>query len=331
MTQPRKTLVCVEQTPYYHCIGRCVRRAFLCGFDALTRRSFEHRRAWMRERLALLTQVFAVDLCAYALMSNHYHLVLKLCPARVDTWSDVEVIDRWLQVFSGTSLMRRYRRGDSLSTAEQETVAKILAEWRRRLSDLSWFMRSLNEHIARQANAEDGCKGHFWEARFKSQALLDDIALLQGMVYVDLNPIRAAMASGVEDSHYTAAQQRFRALMGLTADEPETALPVLAAFQAPEATPDADTLPFSLEDYLALVDDTGRCCVEDKRGFIAAERPKLLDRMNIDSDTWLARMRSARGSAHHAVGAPSMLRRFAERMRQKWVHGLAAAEAFYPT
>ena len=103
MTRSRKSLVCVEQTPYYHCTGRCVRRAFLCGEDSVSGRSFEHRRGWIPERLALLlSRVFAIDICAYALMSNHYHLIVKLlCPSALMTWSEEEVIERWTQLFTG--------------------------------------------------------------------------------------------------------------------------------------------------------------------------------------------------------------------------------------
>lgn len=55
--------------------------------------------------------------------------------------------------------------------------AEMADTYRARLFDLSWYMRVLNESIARQANAEDGVKGCFWEGRFKSQALLDEQAL----------------------------------------------------------------------------------------------------------------------------------------------------------
>ena len=77
MTRARATLVSIEDTPYYHCIGGCVRRAFLCGFDTESNRSFERRRVWIQERLALLADIFAIDVCAYAVLSNHYHLDLK--------------------------------------------------------------------------------------------------------------------------------------------------------------------------------------------------------------------------------------------------------------
>ena len=61
-------------------------------------------------------------------------------------------------------------------------------------------MKVLNENIAKQANKEDKCTGHFWESRYKSQALLDEQAVLSCMTYVDLNPIRAAMAPTPEQS-----------------------------------------------------------------------------------------------------------------------------------
>jgi len=72
-------------------------------------------------------------------------------------------------------------------------------------------MQLLNQYIARQANIEDKVTGCFWESRFKSQALLDERALLTCMAYVDLNPIRAAMAKTPENSDYTSIQERIKA------------------------------------------------------------------------------------------------------------------------
>ncbi len=78
MPQPRCRLVSLEATPYYHVVSRCVRRQFLCGFDRDTGKDFSHRRDWIRERIFKLADIFAVDICAYAVMSNHVHLVLTV-------------------------------------------------------------------------------------------------------------------------------------------------------------------------------------------------------------------------------------------------------------
>ena len=191
MPKPRRTQVSLDATPYYHCVSRCVRRAFLCGTDSVSSQSFEHRRQWIEDKLYDLTRVFALDLCAYAVMSNHYHVVLYVDIAEAESWSPDEVITRWHQVFNGTLFSQRHMRGEALNKVELKVLDKDIAIWRQRLMDISWFMRVLNEAIARQANAEDNCTGRFWEGRFKSQALLDEAALAACLAYVDLNPIRA--------------------------------------------------------------------------------------------------------------------------------------------
>lgn len=198
MTRARRTLVDLDSTPYYHCISRCVRRAFLCGEDRLTGRSFDHRKQWIVDRLKALAAVFAMDICAYAVMNNHYHVVLYVDRARAEGWTVDEVLDRWYALFSGHMLADRYRAGESLSAAEWQALTDLVEIWRSRLMDLGWFMRCLNEPIARQANKEDACEGRFWEGRYKSQALLDEQALLSCMSYVDLNPIRAGEPSGTD-------------------------------------------------------------------------------------------------------------------------------------
>ena len=87
-------------------------------------------------------------------------------------------------------------------------VDDIIESWRERLYDLSWFMRGINECVARMANEEENCKGRFWEGRFKSQALLDEVALLSCMVYVDLNPVRAGIEATLVEIDFTSIQQR---------------------------------------------------------------------------------------------------------------------------
>ena len=159
MTRPRKALISLADTPYYHVTSRCVRRAFLCGIDHYSGKNYEHRRQWVVDRIRLLSSLFAIDVCAYAVMNNNYHLVLKLCPEQLDELDDDEVIERWRALFKGPLLIQRYLDGDGLKPFERVTVADIVNVWRKKLASISWFMRCLNQPIARQANLEDECTG----------------------------------------------------------------------------------------------------------------------------------------------------------------------------
>ncbi len=100
MTIPRRQQISLDHTPYYHCTTRCVRRAFLCGKDRYTGQNFDHRKAWMERRLVKLSRVFAIDLLAYAILGNHYHVVVRLNTNRLSAWSDDEVVKRWGMVFA---------------------------------------------------------------------------------------------------------------------------------------------------------------------------------------------------------------------------------------
>ena len=165
MPQARYRLVDTQTTPYYHCISRCVRRAFLCGRDRYSGKNFDHRKQWILDRIKLLSSVFAIDVCAYAIMSNHFHLVLHVNVNEAQAWSMDEVIDRWLGLYRGPEVARKYKADEPLLAIEQDGLFSLVEVWRDRLSDLSWYMRSLNETIARMANDEDGCTGRFWEGR----------------------------------------------------------------------------------------------------------------------------------------------------------------------
>ena len=212
MALPRSEYVREGQEGVYHCFGRCVRRAFLYGFDTLTQRDFSHRKAWLVERLRHLATIFAIEVCAYAVLANHYHAVLRTRPDIVALWSDLEVARRWLELFP----RHRDLSGAPIPPTEEEIQALAdcpdrIAQLRRRLCSLSWFMGRLNEFIARAANKEDKVKGRFWESRFKCQALLDEAAIAACMVYVDLNPIRAGLAATPEESDFTSVQERIHA------------------------------------------------------------------------------------------------------------------------
>jgi REP element-mobilizing transposase RayT len=304
MAVARKRQVSLVDTPYYHCISRCVRRAFLCGEDKLTGRSFEHRRAWVEDKLLLLTSIFSIDVCAYAVMSNHSHIVLYVDEEKATSWSTLEVLSRWHQLFKGTLLTQQYVRGDELSEPLQAVVEQTAQVYRQRLFDISWFMRVLNEDIARKANQEDNCTGCFWEGRFKSQALLDEAAVIACMAYVDLNPVRASIATTPEQSGYTSIRQRIKAAM--QGEQPEKLLP----FIGNEHKSKLKGLTFNIKDYIELIDLTGRCIRADKCGYIEESQPIILNRLNISAENWLTLTTQFSKRFHGAVGHAEVLSDF---------------------
>ena len=98
MGYPRHQSVPPNSPGTYHCVSRCVRRAWLCGVDAETQRNYEHRKQWMEDRILELATIFAVAVHAYAVMSNHFHLTVETDPSVPWTWSDAEVATRWLKL-----------------------------------------------------------------------------------------------------------------------------------------------------------------------------------------------------------------------------------------
>lgn len=214
MTKSRVEQVSLSDTPWYHVVNRCVRRAFLCGVDSVSGQDYEHRREWIETRILQLANVFAIDVAAYAVMSNHYHIVVRVDQDRALNWTRDEVLERWSQLFAGNPVVQQYLalEDEEPSDSLLWKVDEFVEIYRKRLFDLSWFMRVLNESIARMANKEDNVKGHFWEGRFKSQALLDEQAVLSVMAYVDLNPIRASMSESLQDSEFTSIYKRLSSL-----------------------------------------------------------------------------------------------------------------------
>ncbi len=332
MTRPRRTLVNPSDTPYYHVIGRCVRQAYLCGRDHFSGKDYKHRRQWILERLALLSRAFTVDVCAYAVMSNHYHLVVKLNPGKTESLSDESVMERWALLFALPLRLVRYRQGLITSDAEARTAREAIACLRERLGDLAWFMRCLNEYIARRANTEDGCTGRFWEGRYKSQALLDEAALLTCMSYVDLNPIRAGVANAPEASEFTSIEQRIRntgrAGGSPSGNDHHPAVPLLAFTQMEDLTA-PDHLPFTFQDYLELVDWTGRHIREGKQGAIPAETPPILTRLGIDAEHYRKTQHRSRSAFGIAMGCIHSLKRTARNLGQSYIHGMNEARRLF--
>jgi REP element-mobilizing transposase RayT len=270
------------------------------------------------DRIKLLSSIFAIDLCAYAVMSNHYHIVIRINSEQAQHWSDQEVAERWTRLFSEPMLIRRFLAGEYLSTAEHEYVAGLLSTWRKRLLDLSWFMRCLNEPIARIANKEDHCTGRFWEGRFTSQALLDERAVLTCMAYVDLNPIRAALAKTPEQSDYTSIQERIL--------HPENR--ALRPFA--ENSNDDVGIPFGLSDYLELVDWAGRGIKYGKKGFISEHQPPILNRLGMDAAPILDYLRQTEKHSFGALGPASLLREFAHSLGRRFIKGVSFGRSLFP-
>jgi len=318
MTKPRKQQISIETTPYYHVYSRCVRKAFLCGDDPDTGRSYEHRRQQIQDDMLRLSSIFFIKIAAFAILHNHYHLVLYVDKEACMAAPAKDIAKLWHQLFSGKEATQKFIDGAALEPYEVEQVDTYIDLWRSRLYNISWFMKVLNENTARRANKEDDCTGHFWESRYKSQALLDEQALLSCMSYCDLNPIRAGMAKTPEASEHTSIQMRIEYWQreSKAADQPvlnkedgheeDNLQPVsLLPFVGNHRQPMPSGIAFNLIDYIELIDWTGRAVLNNKRGSISTDAPAIIHRLKISPEHWLelstnfeSRFKGLVGSAH---------------------------------
>ena len=251
-------------------------------------------------------------------MSNHYHLVVRLSADSPEDWTTDEILKRWTTLFRGPTLIRRYRTGDALSSIELDTVSEVAAVYRARLCSLSWFMKCLNEPIARQANKEDDCSGHFWEARFHSQPLTSERAVLAAMAYVDLNPVRARIARTPETSEYTSLKARVsgnyrqQTLAGAVSrmlasgEINHFELPVRPLMPFDEEQQEQSNLPGEVRclpmqerEYLALVDLTGHIAARGKRGRIDPGLEPVLKRLGMATEEWISASMRFRTAYRH--------------------------------
>ncbi len=341
----RQRLLGQARQAVFHCWTRCVRRAFLCGEDPLTKKDFSHRRGWIMKREEQLARLFAIEIQFRAEMSNHLHAVLRTRPKIVKRWSAEEVARRWLTITKLAKCM-----SDDMPQPDPKRVERLarnrkkIKELRRRLSDVSWFMAILCENIARRANKEDGLSGRFWETRFKCRECTNDASLLLCGMYVDLNPIKAGEADSPETARHTSAYQRIQAqsqrknardradawMAELTTrperkDEAEMAYSSRTGRRAS----DLGILPISLDDYLKLLKWSAGLIKTGKRSTIPKDLEAILDHMDVKHEAWLDTLDDYERSFCHVVGPPKSMSKVAERMEVNRLKGASASRRIF--
>jgi REP element-mobilizing transposase RayT len=320
MTLPRKLILSKGESSY-HCVSRCVRRAYLYGFDKISGKNYDHRKEWIRDRLKLLVEIFTIEVLAYALMDNHGHTLLRTRPDLLAQLSDEEIVKRWLMLYPKKGISDDLESRDAKDYIAKHIIDKERINiLKKRLCSVSWFMKSLNEHIARKANKEDECKGRFWEGRFKCTRLDTSAALLSCAVYIDLNPIRAGKAKTPETSEYTSVHERIHAPRPLEEMEPEL---WVAPLRDSNSRKGFTSLAFS--EYLTLVDITGRELRKGKKGNIPSILEPILVRLGIRPTGWLDSVQKMGSGYAHCAGNEQSLREHAMRIGQTWVKGINLA------
>jgi hypothetical protein len=281
------------------------------------------------------------------------HLVLSLFIESIKDLTDEEILQRWNLLFP-----KKRDVNDipvELSKPELEFLLldkKRILELRNRLSNISWFMRCLNEYIAKRANKEDECKGRFWEGRFKCQALLDEGSILACMAYVDLNPIRAGIKDRPEESKYTSVNDRIVAKQAKekiiyyeNQDKNKISLKQrnemdkvyleaniaswLSPFKDGAEGNDNRILSIELNQYLALIDWTGREIKNNKKGKIPSDIAPILTRLEINNEQWVTSIENYGKLFYRVVGRLDRVIQFAANIDRLWFKGKKSSRSLF--
>ena len=354
MTIARKEVILNGEEAFYHCIARCVRRAFLCGYDRFTGNSYDHRKLWIKNRIKELSDVFVIDICGYSVMSNHLHIILRTRPDLVEDMPSEDVAKRWYKLFP----KRRNKNGLPEEPTDIEISAITndegkLNELRERLGSISWFMRCINEYIAKLSNKEDKCKGRFWEGRFSCQRILDEAGLLACMTYVDLNPVRAKIELTPEESTYTSGCDRIKAkqakeklkilekqnLLSKSSDNEVNNNKIKEVIHTSESdgwlNPISENrdkkgiLSIGLDEYIEILDITGREIKEGGKGYIPNHLKPIFERLEINEERWVKTVKSYGTIFYRVAGKVDSITDAAKQAGRSWLKGLSSSKEVF--
>ncbi|MFO0829890.1 MAG: hypothetical protein U0572_17240 [Phycisphaerales bacterium] len=223
MAIPRRNIIDPSQPVTCHCVSRCVRRLLLLedrskpedlgDGNAASSREPDFWKKLLAARIVELVALFAIDVIEWAILGNHFHLLLATHPELVALWSDREIAVRWRTLTPDYHWRRRKKIPYNAPAQEDEIAAmladpKAIAHARRVLADVSQFHKFLKQRIAQLANAEDDVTGHFWDGRFKSIVATDLPTVIAHMVYIALNPVRAGLAASLEECEFASIRAR---------------------------------------------------------------------------------------------------------------------------
>ena len=338
MTMARSHLVDVSVTRWYHCVTRCVRRAFL-----LSEGDF-NRREWIELRLQELAEIFAVAVGGVSVMDNHLHVLVRLDPNFAEDLSDEDVVRRWGRLFPPRDKSRQPLPVSNAWVQRRLQDAQWVATARARLASLSWFMKCLKEPLARLVNFQEKTRGAFFEGRFKSVEILDEESLLATCAYIDLSPLAAGIVKVPEASPYTSIAARVEHVKAHGRTEDVKAAKHGSAVGSnssagleesiwlcpiedrrrldPASSREGMLENFPLGSYLALVDFTGRL-FRDGKAVISNELTGILNRLGSSLESWqprLEKLSESRLLGRFFGGSRQRLREVAAHLR---VHHLA--------
>ena len=337
---PRSWVYDKHEVGVYHCFSRVVRRAFLMGTDSYTKKNYDHRKQWVEDLFELVAECFKVDIVSFAVMDNHLHCILRNRPDLKKKLPPTAVARRWLLLHP----KRRDEQGQPCEpnskelrgiTDDKQRVKKL----RNRLCHISWLLGYVKEKIARRANREDECTGHFWAKRFDMVRLETGNAVLAGSMYVDLNPIRAGIAETPESSLHTSAFRRIQSEQARRSGQvakdamvdrwlapvSDRELPENQRFAERQwRASDDPGLDMTLEQYLELLDWTGRQLVKGKPGSIPQYLGGILERVGISSSGWLKLVGNFGALFKRIAGSKESVQQHAARKGRRWFQGISS-------
>ena len=331
-----------------HVINRTVRRCFLFGDDPLSGKNFDHRKDWIEQLLEDFAACFGIDLLCYSILSNHYHLILRTRPDVVASWNDTEVARRWWMICPLRKIDGKPAEPTEAELNSIRCCPVRLAEIRQRLSSVSWWMRLLNQRIAQRANQEESESGRFWQDRFRAIRLIDEESVLACAAYVELNPIRAAIAQTLEASEHTSVKRRVEAevakagsgnqspqqrrdafLAKLTLDEANGSVGPVPS-ETGRRCSDKGFLPMTTCEYLELVDWTARQVIAGKRGATPKDAPPILKRLGLELSSWRELVWSFEATFSHVAGRCHRVSSFRSHLTRRRFRMRSSARKLLP-